>query len=51
MGKPVDYKTLELRNPHSVLAALERRPRDVLELSLPPGGGTATWEDPPDGER
>lgn len=26
---------LTLKNPHSVLAALERRPKDVLQLSLP----------------
>jgi 23S rRNA (guanosine2251-2'-O)-methyltransferase len=29
--------TLHLRNPHSVLAALETRPKDVLKIISPPG--------------
>ena len=32
-------QVLTLRNPHSVLAALKRRPKDVLELVLPPQKG------------
>lgn len=44
MGAHVEYRTLELRNPHSVLAVLQRRPHDVLEISYPPGGGTAAWQ-------
>jgi 23S rRNA (guanosine2251-2'-O)-methyltransferase len=35
---------LELRNPHSVLAALEARPNDVASLQVPPGGGGAAWQ-------
>ncbi len=34
---------LELRNPHAVLAALQRRPQDVAEVRLPPAGGNAAW--------
>lgn len=30
-------------NPHSVLAALEQRPRDVSEVRLPPGGAGPAW--------
>lgn len=32
-----------LRNPHSVAAAFERRPGDVLEVRLPPGKPSDTW--------
>lgn len=35
---------LELRNPHSVIAALEARPGDVARLELPSGGGGAAWQ-------
>jgi len=35
---------LELRNPHSVIAALERRPGDVARLELPPQGGGPAWQ-------
>jgi len=35
---------LELRNPHSVLAALQARPGDVTSLQLPPRGGGAAWQ-------
>jgi 23S rRNA (guanosine2251-2'-O)-methyltransferase len=35
---------LELRNPHSVLAALEARSGDVMSLQLPPSGGGAAWQ-------
>lgn len=35
---------LQLRNPHSVLAALEHRPRDVLEVRLPSGRASEAWE-------
>ena len=36
---------LHLRNPHSVLAALERRPREVLEIRLTPSAPSAGWSD------
>jgi len=35
---------IELRNPHSVIAALERRPGDVARLELPPSGGGPAWQ-------
>lgn len=35
---------LELRNPHSVIAALRARPGDVARLELPPRGGAAPWQ-------
>jgi 23S rRNA (guanosine2251-2'-O)-methyltransferase len=35
--------SLLLRNPHSVLAALERRPGDVLEVRIPPGKPSDAW--------
>jgi 23S rRNA (guanosine2251-2'-O)-methyltransferase len=35
---------LELRNPHSVIAALERRPGDVARLELPLQGGGPAWQ-------
>uniref|UniRef100_A0A7C2K137 RNA methyltransferase n=1 Tax=Schlesneria paludicola TaxID=360056 RepID=A0A7C2K137_9PLAN len=35
--------TLLLRNPHSVIAALDRRPGDVLEVRLPPGKPSEAW--------
>ena len=35
---------LELRNPHSVLAAFEARPGAVTSLQLPPGGGGSAWQ-------
>ncbi|MDA0350988.1 MAG: RNA methyltransferase [Chloroflexi bacterium] len=34
---------LELRNPHSVIAALDTRPGDVARLELPAGGGGPAW--------
>ena len=34
---------LELRNPHSVIAALQTRPGDVVRLELPRAGGAAAW--------
>ena len=34
---------LHLKNPHSILAALGRRPADVIEVRLPPRGGEA-WD-------
>uniref|UniRef100_A0A7C4QPV1 RNA methyltransferase n=1 Tax=Schlesneria paludicola TaxID=360056 RepID=A0A7C4QPV1_9PLAN len=37
-------ETVLLRNPHSVLAALSARPRDVLELRLPPQRPSGTWQ-------
>lgn len=36
--------SLLLKNPHSVLAVLEARPKDVLEICLPPKTKTETWE-------
>ncbi len=38
-----DDETLALRNPHSVLAAFETRPRDVMEVRLPPQGAADAW--------
>jgi 23S rRNA (guanosine2251-2'-O)-methyltransferase len=35
---------LKLKNPHSILAALEQRPQDVIELRLPTKGGTDAWD-------
>jgi len=35
---------LRLKNPHSILAALEKRPQDVVELRLPTKGGTDAWD-------
>lgn len=35
---------LQLKNPHSILAALEKRPQDVIELRLPTKGGTDAWD-------
>lgn len=35
--------TLSLHNPHSVLAALEVRPHDVLEVRVPPGKPSPAW--------
>lgn len=35
--------TLQLRNPHSILAALQQRPEDVLDIRLPSGGGADAW--------
>ncbi len=35
---------LELKNPHSVMAVLKRRPRDVTEITISGGGGKA-WEE------
>lgn len=34
---------LTLRNPHSVLAAISARPRDVRQLRLPPGPPHGAW--------
>jgi len=34
---------LELKNPHSVLAALENRPEDVVEIRLSPGISRGAW--------
>lgn len=34
---------LELRNPHSVLAALKHRPQDVREIRVPAGRPQGTW--------
>lgn len=37
--------SLQLRNPHSVLAVLETRPRDVLEIRLGTGRASEAWEE------
>lgn len=37
--------SLRLKNPHSILAALEKRPGDVLELRLPSKGGGSAWDE------
>jgi len=34
---------LHLKNPHSVLAALEMRPRDVVEVRIPPRTSSDAW--------
>lgn len=34
---------LTLKNPHSVIAALETRPLDVFEVRVERGGGSAAW--------
>ncbi|HUP57267.1 MAG TPA: RNA methyltransferase [Bdellovibrionota bacterium] len=36
---------ITVRNPHSVLAALKRRPKDVLELTVPAKGATDAWNE------
>ncbi len=36
---------LLLKNPHSVKAALECRPADVLEINLPPRSGAEAWQE------
>ena len=36
--------SLKLKNPHSILAALEQRPQDVIELRLPTKGGGDAWD-------
>src|SRR5262249_5246855 len=37
--------SIELRNPHSVLAALEMRPRDVLEVRIHGYEASGAWDD------
>lgn len=37
--------SLRLKNPHSILAALERRPADVIEVRLSPKGGSDAWRE------
>lgn len=37
--------SLQLRNPHSVLAALESRPKDVLDVRLPAQRPSPAWEE------
>ena len=43
IGYPRAMMTLQLRNPHSILAAMQQRPEDVLDVRLPSGGGTDAW--------
>lgn len=35
---------ITIRNPHSVLAALERRPEDVVSVQVSPSGGDEAWK-------
>ena len=35
--------SLRLKNPHSILAAIERRPADVIEVRLSPKGASDAW--------
>jgi 23S rRNA (guanosine2251-2'-O)-methyltransferase len=42
---------LELRNPHSVLAALKHRPDDVREVRVPAGRPQGAWADVADAAR
>ncbi len=42
---------LELRNPHSVLAALKYRPQDVREIRVPIGRPQGAWADVADAAR
>jgi 23S rRNA (guanosine2251-2'-O)-methyltransferase len=42
---------LELRNPHSVLAALKYRPQDVREIRVPAGRPQGAWADVADAAR
>lgn len=37
--------SLELRNPHSILAAIQQRPRDVHEIVFRSGTPTGIWEE------
>lgn len=37
-------EALALRNPHAALAVFEQRPRDVLEVRLPPRGAAEAWQ-------
>lgn len=43
--------TLELKNPHSVLAALQSRPIDVIEIRLTAGSSQGNWGDVADEAR
>jgi 23S rRNA (guanosine2251-2'-O)-methyltransferase len=36
--------SFELKNPHSVLAAMQRRAQDVLEIRVPPGKVSRGWD-------
>lgn len=42
---------LELRNPHSVLAAIRHRPQDVREIRVPAGRPQGAWTDVADAAR
>lgn len=42
---------LELRNPHSVLAAIRHRPQDVREIRVPAGRPQGAWADVADAAR
>lgn len=43
-GKPKPTGPLELRNPHAVLQALERRPDDVVEVRIAGNQATKAWQ-------
>jgi 23S rRNA (guanosine2251-2'-O)-methyltransferase len=45
LGFGVRSMSVEVRNPHSVLAALEKRPRDVVEVSLQGYDASGSWDD------
>jgi 23S rRNA (guanosine2251-2'-O)-methyltransferase len=40
-----NFMSLVLRNPHSVLAALQTRPEDVFEIRLAPGSPSPKWSE------
>jgi len=35
---------IQIRNPHSVLAVLETRPKDIMDIHVPPKATTDAWE-------
>ncbi len=39
-----EHMSLTLRNPHSVLAALQTRPQDVIQVKVPPQSSTEAWD-------
>lgn len=45
------FPVLELRNPHSVLAAIKHRPQDVREIRVPAGRPQGAWADVADAAR
>lgn len=51
MTQKVEFVALELKNPHSVLAALQSRPIDVTEIRLSAGAAQGNWGDVADEAR